>query len=60
MNIKYVVTLDYHDYEFAHASDALSFARLAIDGGGRTRVIITMDAEREETTDEDEDEETED
>lgn len=51
MSIKYVVTLDYHDYEFDNACDAMSFAKLAIDGG-RTRVDITMYAEKEETTDE--------
>ena len=51
MKIKYVVTLDYHDYEFDNACDAMSFAKLAISGG-RIRIDITMYAESEETSNE--------
>ena len=46
MRIKYVVTLDYHDYKFDNDCEAISFAKLAISGG-RTRVVMTMDADED-------------
>ena len=50
-DIIYTVSVDYHNYKFDNAGDALTFAKLAIYGGD---VCVIMKLERKETADDEE------
>ena len=51
-DIKYVVSLHYHEYTFNNSADAFTFAKLAIYAGDESVTIeITREVEENEETD---------
>ena len=53
----YIVSVHYHDYTFNNATDAITFAKLAIAGGVKyadVKIVRKETAENEETEHEEE------